>query len=156
MFITNFKQMLTTLPTEADGYDSFVQHLQDEHQVIQPAKEFLARITDYSFNKLRIPITTADHNPHIMLAAFTMTRFPIEALSTPEKPLHLTLLNKALSLLLAIDRILHEHHPAEDDSADDFLSAATATRFLGALGEYRSAWAVWWAAGFEEMKRSGM
>jgi hypothetical protein len=156
MFITDFKRVLAALPAanHADGLDAFMQHISDNENVVQPTKAFLAHITNRALARLNAaPAPAADHNPRILLAAFAMTRFPIETLRTPEEPLQLTLLTKAMNLLLAIDRVLHEHGPDEGKEEDDaassspvLLSAEVSALFLRALGEYRSVWAEWWAS----------
>ena len=144
MFITNFKHALRALPTEKDGHDAFMHHIQNTEPLIHSTEEFLERVTNYSLAKVHAPISKSDHNPRILLCAFAMTRFPIESLRTPEQPLQLTLLNKAMNLLLAIDCVVHEYG-VEDDTQEDFLSHNNAIRFLHALGEYRAMWAEWCA-----------
>ena len=151
MFLTNFKHAISTLPsannTRAnEGTAPFMEHLNDEANVIGPAREFLTRVTNYALRKTNSPIHTADHNARILLSAFAMTRFPVEMLRTPEAPLQLMLLAKATTLLLTIGRVLHEHRADEDDTADDFLSTELAQLFLRSLGEYRAVWAEWWAS----------
>ena len=159
MFVTNFKQMLKTLPNNnhdsEDAHDAFMAHISDNDTVVAPTNEFMTRVTNYSMKKINAPVSSTISttlNPKIVLAAFAMTRFPIETLRTPEKPIQLTLLNKAMNLLQSIQAILREHSPAEDDTADDFLPHATAAHFIGTLGEYRAAWAVWWQSECEEMR----
>ena len=150
MFIYNFNQMLRQLPTEADGYDAFMHHISNKRAVLDPTAEFLSRMITYALARADAastpPPTTAappSANPKVLLAAFAITRFPIETLARPEEPVPLTLLNKAMNLLLAIGRVISEHNPHVDDASDDLLPKATALRFLSALGEYRAAWTEW-------------
>jgi hypothetical protein len=151
--ITNFKHTLSLLPSEAHGYEAFVKSLSNEHAVVAPTREFLAYITNDSFAALHIPVSTSDHNPHILLAALTMARFPIEMLCTPEKPLELMLLNRATNLLLAIDRVLREYGGM---GAGETLSAETAKRFLMTLGEFRLSWAEWWGAEMKKLQTAAL
>jgi hypothetical protein len=143
MFIHNFNQMLRQLPTEADGYDAFMHHISDKEAVIDPTSEFLTRMTAYAQAETA-PHQAQNANPRVLLAAFAITRFPIETLARPEEPVQLTLLNTAMNLMLAIGRIMSEHNPHADDTSDDLLPKTTALRFLNALGEYRAAWTEWY------------
>ena len=159
MFVTNFKQMLKTLPNNnntddaEEAHDIFMAHISDNELVVNPTDEFVTRVAKYSLKMIDAPPpTTSTLNPRIVLAALAMTRFPIETLRTLEQPTQLTLLNKAMNLLQSIDCILREHNPAEDDTADDFMPPTTAANFACALGEYRVAWAIWWQMECEEMK----
>ena len=152
MFIQHFNQLLRQLPTEADGYDAFMRHISDKHAVLDPTAEFLTRMITYALagadaaanSTTTPPPPPPSANPKVLLAAFAITRFPIETLARPEEPVPLTLLNKAMNLLLAIGRVISEHNPHVDDASDDLLPKATALRFLNALGEYRAAWTEWY------------
>jgi hypothetical protein len=145
MFIRNFNQMLRTLPAEADGYDAFMLHISNKETVLDPTSDFLTRMTNYALARAdTTPQPTPNANPKVLLAAFAITRFPIETLAKPEEPVQLALLNKAMNLVLAIGRIISEHNPSTDDASDDLLPRTTALRFLHALGEYRAAWTEWY------------
>jgi hypothetical protein len=79
-----------------------------------------------------------------MLTAFSITRFPIETLDTPEEQYLFTLIDKAWKYLQGVDIILYVHHAAEDVTVDDFVDNETASEYLDALNEFRNAWfAVW-------------
>ena len=143
MFITNFKQALQGLPVEAEGYDALMQHLSNDEAVIEPTTAFLRRTIDYAVAKVGLPSTPTYPCTRTTLIAIAITRFPMETLTTPEEPLPFTLLTYATKMLITIDRVLHEHSPLEDDTAEDFLPMTTAALFLAALGEYHAAWADW-------------
>lgn len=155
MFLSNFKRTLQSLPTQEDGYAAFMAHIErPEEGVADAAMAFLTRVTIYSLRRigcgaplqtplLRAPIVAGDLNPHAMIAAIAVTRFPVETLERPEEPIPFTLLTRAHRLLLAVDRVLHEHSPSEDDAADDLLPDPVAIQFLSALEAYRDAWDEW-------------
>jgi hypothetical protein len=145
MFIRNFNQMLRTLPAEADGYDAFMLHISNKETVLDPTSDFLTRMTNYALARAdTTPQPTPNANPKVLLAAFSITRFPIETLAKPEEPVQLALLNKAMNLVLAIGRIISEHNPGADDASDNLMPTATALLYLRALGEYRAAWTEWY------------
>ena len=143
MFITDFKRVLHAFPSEGAGHIALIHYLSNEESVIAPTAEFFTRITNYALEKTQAPMLVRRANPRMLLAAFVMKRFPTETLNTPEQPLQFTLLNKAENFLETIDCILHEHDPAEDDSAPDLIPAITTSLFLTALVEYHAAYVVW-------------
>jgi hypothetical protein len=140
MFITNFKRMLHSLPTENAGHAAFMAHIADKEAVVKPTAEFLLKMTNYALEKIQAPIPVKDPNPRLLMAAFAIMRFPVETLRTPEGPIQFSLLNKTTNLLEIIDRILHEHSPEEDDTMPDLIPADVTALFLTALVEYHAAW----------------
>ena len=148
MFVTAFKNTLQNLPTREAGYDAFMQSINQDvvnTSFCDPITEFFVRVTNYALNKSP-PSSSLEfspvryYDPRIFLTAFTISRFPIEVLISPEEPLRFTVLNKAIAFLGRIDTVLHVLNPAEDDAADDFLDAETAADYLRALNEFHNAW----------------
>ena len=146
MFVTHFKNTLKTLPNRDEGCDAFMRCIgHNEGQFSQAADVFFKLVTNYAIRRSSLPnILPIDYDPRFLLTAFSITRFPIETLGTPEEPYRFTLIDKAWKYLQVVDIILHVHHAAEDVTVDDFVDDETASEYLDALNEFRNAWfAVW-------------
>ena len=142
MFVSDFKNMLQTLPARELGHSAFIERIQHEDNFYNPATEFFRRVTNYAVNKTQGRFEHYD--PRLLLTAFAISRFPIETLGAPEEPLRFTLLAKAFEFLEQIDKVLLGCSNAEDDTADDFLDAETAAEYLHSLNELHSTWIALW------------
>ena len=143
MFITNFKRVLASFPSEEAGHLALMQFLSNKETVVDPTAEFFTRITNYALEKTQAPMLVTGANPRMLLAAFAMKRFPVELLHTPEQPLQFTLLTKAENFIETISFILREHDPEEDDTAPDLLPSVATVLFLSALVEYHATYVEW-------------
>jgi hypothetical protein len=140
MFVTNFKNMLQTLPCHEEGCDALLERIRQEDQVCNPATDFFVRVTNYALNKSPpslVDSSPVQYDPRLFLTAFVISRFPIELLGEPEEPLRFTLLNKAIEFLGVVDVVLYVC--AKDDAADDFLDCETCIDYLRALNEFHNA-----------------
>ena len=117
MFISKFKRMILSLPTEDDGHEAYMRYISDTENVTKPAAEFFTRITNYALEKTQAPVPVTRPNPRVLVAAFAIKQFPVEMLTCPEKPLQFTLLNSANNLLETIERILNAQPPFSTKTA---------------------------------------
>jgi hypothetical protein len=131
MFVTDFKHMMCTFPSEHDAF-------MHSDEFSKPATEFFDRVTKYALK--RCPSVVSDYDSRFLLTAIVLTRFPIETLVKPEEPIRFTLLSSAWRFMRIIDLILSTCDPSEDDASHSFLDVDTSSRYLRALNEFHDAW----------------
>ena len=143
MFVSDFKQVLTTLPMQEDGYDTFMLHIQEGSLFSRVATEFFIRVTNYALSKSpHSDSAPVQYDSDLLSVLFAVSRFPIEMLDQPEEPLRLTLFIKTIGFLEALDAVLFMHSVCEDDTSDEFLDGDTASRYLHTLNEVFNALTV--------------
>jgi hypothetical protein len=131
MFVSDFKNLLTTLPEE---HNIFMQHIEEGTLFCRVATEFFLRITNYALNKSMLH-APSHYNSDLLCIIMAVSRFPIEMLGSPEEPFRFTLLNKTIEFLETVDAVLRVHSPDEDDTCDAFLDEDTVSKYLHALNE---------------------